>query len=126
MVRDYILVVDDDPNIRLVLTDLLEDEGFTVRTAVDGEDALRYCETRLPMLLITDLDMPHLSGVALIRELDARKLGAFPIIIISGKPELAERVRRYADHLEPKPLDLERLVRQVRVLLEARIGSGSR
>ena len=124
--QDYILVVDDDPGIRLVLTDLLEDEGFAVRVAVDGEDALRYCETRLPMLLITDLEMPHLSGVALIRELDARKLGAFPVIIISGKPNLAEGIRNYADHLEPKPMDLERLLRQVRGLLERRTPSGSR
>ena len=60
-----ILVVDDNPSIRQSLTEALVDEGFLVKTAADGQDALDVLRTHLPDVMLADIRMPRLDGLGL-------------------------------------------------------------
>jgi len=75
-----ILVVDDEPALRMVVGHTLQDEGYSVRTAVDGEHALALCEQALPDLMILDLNMPRMSGFRVLDALDERDLRHFPVM----------------------------------------------
>ncbi|HEX9043924.1 MAG TPA: response regulator transcription factor [Candidatus Limnocylindrales bacterium] len=77
-----ILLVDDDPNLLVVLADQLAEDGFVVTTARDGNEALRRLERGWPDLLIIDLMMPWLDGLALAREVKER--ADLPIIVLSA------------------------------------------
>lgn len=120
MSDDYVLVVEDDPMHRRILTGVLEDEGFHTQAARDGIEALELCERQLPALMITDLNMPRLDGAALVEQLESRGLGNFPIIVVSGRHDLMESASRFASHAQFKPLDLDRLMRRVHMLLPYR------
>lgn len=79
-----ILLVDDEPNIRFVLTAILEQAGYSVEAAEDGFAALRKIQHSLPDLVITDLRMPNMNGFELLSVLRSR----FPdlaTIVISGE-----------------------------------------
>lgn len=72
-----VLVVDDDPTIRTCLTQLLESVGYDVATAVDGVEALLLINESAPDIIISDLNMPRMSGVNLLSEIRRR----FPRIV---------------------------------------------
>jgi CheY-like chemotaxis protein len=78
-----ILVVDDEPQVRNMLKDLLEDEGYSVTIAQNGVEVLRACQTEMPDLIITDLIMPEKEGIEFIREIKRERPG-IKIIAISG------------------------------------------
>ncbi len=80
--RTRILLVDDDPGLLIALAELLRNDGFVVHTARDGEEALRRLDTGWPDLLIIDLLMPRMDGLALAREIKAR--ADLPIIVLSA------------------------------------------
>lgn len=80
--RARILLVDDDPNLLIVLTEQLRSDGFEVTTARDGREALRRLEAGWPDLLILDMTMPRLDGLSLAREIKAR--ADLPIIVLSA------------------------------------------
>lgn len=82
--KKSILLVDDEPNIRLVLGAILEREGFAVSTAEDGFAALRAIQQARPDLVITDLRMPNMNGFELLSVLRAR-FPELPTIAISGE-----------------------------------------
>jgi CheY-like chemotaxis protein len=89
-----ILVVDDEPNVRQYLRIILEDAGFTVVTAADGEEALNIIKQKRPDFISLDLVMPRKSGHKLIYEL--RKdpaLSRIPILILTAhaKDELGQK-----------------------------------
>ena len=67
-VAPRILVVDDDPNLLVVLADQLRADGFEVSTARDGTEALRRLEHAWPDLLVIDMMMPRMDGLTLARE----------------------------------------------------------
>ncbi len=77
-----ILLVDDDPNLLVVLSERLTADGFDVATARDGREALRRLATGWPDLLIIDMMMPRLDGLSLAREIKAR--ADLPIIVLSA------------------------------------------
>jgi DNA-binding response OmpR family regulator len=85
-----ILVVDDDPQIRKLLSDLLTHEGFTVDAAENGQAALTLLLKHRYSLLTTDLDLPGPSGLDLIREIRGRGL-VLPILVLSGDREAVLR-----------------------------------
>src|ERR1700730_15534233 len=68
-----ILIVDDDPVVRSLMQDSLEDEGFSVIEAEDGVQACGACDRTVPSLLIVDAIMPNMDGVAPRRRLSASK-----------------------------------------------------
>jgi two-component system KDP operon response regulator KdpE len=77
-----ILLVDDDPNLLVVLSERLTADGFDVATARDGQEALHRLATGWPDLLIIDMMMPRLDGLSLAREIKAR--ADLPIIVLSA------------------------------------------
>ncbi len=85
-----VLVVDDDADIRESLQLLLEDEGYDVRTAADGREAIAMMESELPCFVILDLMMPVMDGweVACCMHDDAR-LDAIPVCVVTATPEWA-------------------------------------
>ncbi len=80
-----ILVVDDEPDIRNFLTTCIQDAGFMVDSAVDGQDALEKIEKEIPDLMTLDMVMPRKSGIELIRTLRKNdKWSKLPIIVITA------------------------------------------
>ena len=77
-----ILIVDDDPNLLVVLAEQLRADGYEVQTARDGDEALRRLATSWPDLLIIDMLMPRMDGLTLAREIKAR--ADLPIIVLSA------------------------------------------
>jgi DNA-binding response OmpR family regulator len=81
-VAPRILIVDDDPNLLVILADQLRADGYDVWTARDGEEALRRLAAAWPDLLIIDMLMPRMDGLTLAREVKAR--ADLPIIVLSA------------------------------------------
>ncbi len=84
--RHKIMVVEDDLNLRLTLTELLRLQGFSVVTARDGDEGYVQALAHQPDLIITDLQMPVLDGLELARLIrrERGKLSGVPIIALSG------------------------------------------
>ena len=80
-----VLVVDDEPNVRLFLQTALEDAGFNVITAADGDEALKIIRSDKPDFISTDLVMPNRSGPRLLFELRKDKeLSRIPVLIVTA------------------------------------------
>ena len=80
-----VLVVDDEPNVRQYLQTILEDAGFQVETAGDGEEALEMIQARPPDFISLDLVMPRKSGRKLLHELKKNKEWArIPVLIVTA------------------------------------------
>lgn len=110
--KPLILAVDDEENIRNLITYTFEPYDFEVVTAENGKSAITILEHNPVDVIITDLLMPSMTGLALIREMKKRK-SSIPIIIITAygntdmvKEIIAEGVFRLIE----KPLDFETLV----------------
>lgn len=110
-----ILVVDDDTNIRESLVDLLESEGYGVRTAADGMAALAAYAERRPDLMLLDVMMPKKSGYDVCREI--RKTDAqLPIVMLTAKAEEVDEVlglERGASDYVTKPFSIQALLARV-------------
>jgi CheY-like chemotaxis protein len=76
-----VLVVDDEPVIRELISMLLEDEGYSVRQAADGLEALQELASDGIDLVLSDIKMPHLDGVSLARQLCSRE-PAVPVVLM--------------------------------------------
>lgn len=87
-----ILIVDDDPGIRLALHDFLAQNGFTdVTAAANGHDALVYLRSNTPQLIISDITMPRMDGYALVQALrQDTRLRSIPVIVLTGRGEMVE------------------------------------
>src|SRR5919201_131112 len=110
--RPAVLVVDDDPAIRSALERALALEGFAVRTAAGGSEALRAVEESPPQVVVLDVAMPDLDGVAVTARLRGQGTEV-PICMLSARDEIDDRVRGLeagADDYVVKPFALEELV----------------
>jgi CheY-like chemotaxis protein len=112
-----ILVVDDEPMVRFLLTRFLEEEGHTVDEAADGIDALEHLNQRPYDLLITDVHMPRMSGIDLVRSL-RRRGNSIPLIVMDSYPDLfvESDVGAEAFALLAKPFDLSEVRRVLQQL----------
>ena len=113
-----ILVADDDPAIRDVLRELLRREGYRVKTAADGEEALRLLSAEKIHLVVMDVMMPRLSGLAATVRL--REKSNVPVLILSAKAEGTDRVLGLdagADDYLVKPFLPAELSARVKALL---------
>jgi two-component system KDP operon response regulator KdpE len=116
--KQRILVVDDEPQIRRVLRTSLATRGYDVRAAADGESALDTFRDWHPDLVITDLSMPDMDGIALCRRL--RQISQLPIIVLSVKDEEKTKVKALdegADDYVTKPFSMDELLARVRSAL---------
>jgi two-component system, OmpR family, response regulator RegX3 len=117
--RPYrILVVDDEPMLLDSLTVSLEDQGYQVRTAMDGPSALHQAGEQRPDLVLLDLMLPGLDGMQVCRELRART--RIPIIMLTAREEIGDKVQGLelgADDYVTKPFVLRELLARVRAVL---------
>lgn len=113
-----ILVVDDEPQITRVLKTSLSAQGYGIRTAADGMQALLEMKSWLPDLIITDLRMPTMDGLELCRQV--RIQSRVPIIVLSVKGEETIKVEALdagADDYITKPFSVNELLARVRATL---------
>jgi DNA-binding response OmpR family regulator len=113
-----ILVVDDDPKIVALVRAYLERERFRVVTAGDGRSALRAIEEHSPRLVVLDLMLPEVDGLAVIRR--TRAMGDVPILVLSARGTTGDRIQGLtegADDYLPKPFSPAELVARVRTIL---------
>jgi DNA-binding response OmpR family regulator len=82
MTTPRILIVDDDPNLLVILAEQLRADGYEVQTARDSDEALRHLAASWPDLLVIDMLMPRMDGLTLAREVKAR--ADLPIIVLSA------------------------------------------
>jgi diguanylate cyclase (GGDEF)-like protein len=119
-----ILVADDDPDIRFLVTRLLERDGYAVVSASDGPDALRLARESLPDLLILDISMPGADGYAVCRTLQAEAgPGAPPVIFLTAHTHTSARVEGLdagaVDYIV-KPFEHAELTARVRAALRTK------
>ncbi|MCC6873968.1 MAG: response regulator [Sandaracinaceae bacterium] len=113
--RGTILVIDDDPNARELLTRILGAEGFTVRTAADGEDGLALARALQPVAITLDVLMPQLDGWAVLTALRAdEKLRDVPVVVVSIAGDRGVALALGAVDYLSKPVDRERLTTVIR------------
>lgn len=115
--QKWILIVDDDSSVRLMLARVLVDEGFGVVTAATGEDAVSLASTMALDLVLLDLNMPGTNGWQTLEKLDAIQV-AVPVILITALPNQHAAAQKKGVHaVLEKPLDFPRLVEMVGTLL---------
>jgi CheY-like chemotaxis protein/two-component sensor histidine kinase len=118
-----VLVIDDDADIRALLSIALQKRGFEVETAADGASGLAMVAERHPGLILLDIRMPGMDGFAVLRELKATADTAdIPVIAMTGSVDLPTTARAQvlalgASDFVTKPLDMDLLVEEVGLFL---------
>ncbi|MGB1111139.1 MAG: sigma-54-dependent transcriptional regulator [Gammaproteobacteria bacterium] len=121
MASNHILVVDDEPDIRQLVQEILQDEGYSVATAQDAEHARKALLTRRPDLILLDIWMPDTDGISLLQEWAQTGLPC-PVIMMSGHGTVetaVEATRSGAYDFLEKPLSLAKLLLTVERAIEA-------
>jgi len=85
--QDKVLIVDDDPGIRSTISELIGELGYDAETATDGLDAINMLDSGPYLCVFTDIMMPNMTGLELIRKIKAREI-SLPIIVITGYASL--------------------------------------
>jgi DNA-binding response OmpR family regulator len=112
--KKHILVVDDEKDVRDFLFDLLTDNGYLVRQASDGIEAMEEIKKRKPDLILLDLQMPRETGTNLYRKIHRKtEFEAVPVIVISGLPGNYLAVSKSVPVFD-KPIDEKGLLEEVR------------
>ncbi len=116
-----ILVVDNDPEIIKLLVLTLEEEGYEITTAEDGQEALEKMEKDLPDLITSDIVMPRCNGFLLCEKVKKdKKFRNIPFILLTSRPEDTDRY--YDEYLEPdayinKQKDVKELLEKIKELI---------
>jgi DNA-binding response OmpR family regulator len=116
-----VLVIDDEPDVRSLLCELLTDRGYRVEEARDGADGLRVLYDKHPDLVLLDLSMPQMDGWRTLERI--RELSDVPVLILTSRDGELEKVRGLragADDYVVKPFGGEELVARVEALLRRR------
>jgi len=117
-----ILLVDDEPGLRTAVQAYLEDEGFQVTTAVDGEEGWEKAQKMIPDVIISDVMMPRCDGYGLLKKIrEDERLGGTPVIFLTAKGMTADRTQGYqagVDDYMPKPFDPDELVARVKNVVQ--------
>lgn len=116
--KPYVLIVDDDPNIAHLVQLYLEKEGFSVKLAARGDDALAEFRKLPPDLMVLDLMLPGVDGWQVLKSI--RKTSTIPVILLTAKDETFDKVLGLelgADDYVTKPFDAKELVARVKAVL---------
>jgi len=119
-----ILVVDDEPKIRMFIRANLEARGYEVHLAQDGIEAIEAAERVLPEVIVLDVNMPRMDGIEACRRI--REWADMPIIILSVRGDEKDKVRALdegADDYVTKPFGIEELLARIRVALRRSAGT---
>jgi diguanylate cyclase (GGDEF)-like protein len=121
--KDVVLVVDDDPTLRMLVRATLEKAGFQVEDAEDGEAALIKFIKHQPAVILMDVEMPKLNGYDACRRIREDAIGAHvPILMVTGLEDVDSVNRAYsagATDFLPKPINWPLLSHRVRYVLRA-------
>jgi two-component system OmpR family response regulator len=115
-----ILVVDDEPSVRELISDALTLSGFQVATAVDGYEAAGYLKTQAVDLVVTDINMPRTSGYELVEAMRSRG-DETPVIFLTArneKPDISKGFKIGGDDYISKPFGLEELILRITAILK--------
>lgn len=113
-----VLVVDDDAGLRHLLEYGLARAGFAVRSVPDGQGALLILREYSPDLVVLDVMLPEIDGIALLPEI--RRMTTVPVVMLTARTELTEKLAGFsagADDYVGKPFDLDELIARLRTLL---------
>lgn len=117
----HVMIVDDNPDVRSYVSSILREKGYQVSTARNGAEGLKVAEAQLPHLIVTDLMMPQVSGLDMIRAIRQNEtLKGIPIILLTAKANedtRIEGVEQGADAYLSKPFNDRELLAEVRNLL---------
>ena len=116
--KSQILLVDDEPGLRNAVKTFLEDEGFEITVAVDGEDGWEKAQQFFPDLIISDIMMPRCNGFTLLERVrEDERLGGTPVIFLTAKGMTLDRTQGYlagVDDYISKPFDPDELAARVK------------
>ena len=114
---DFILVVDDEPQIRDLLKRFLSLRGYKVQVVSDGQQALTMVQQEAPQLIVLDMYMPGMNGVEVLRQLRGRKFTGGVILLTASQDDklLQEALDLGSVDVMGKPVDLERLALAIQV-----------
>lgn len=120
----YILIAEDDPDVALLITEMLKAKGYTYAWAKDGQEAWEMMHDNMPELLITDIMMPRMDGLELMKKIrNDESINHLPIIVVSARVENEDRLIGFEAGAEVylgKPFIPNELLIRVRKLLEQR------
>jgi two-component system, OmpR family, alkaline phosphatase synthesis response regulator PhoP len=122
MVSKRILLVEDEPGVRLTLTDRLHDEGYVVETASDGDEGVARAAAEPFDLVVLDVMLPGRNGFDVCRDLRQKGVDS-PILMLTARRQLADRVvglKLGADDYLTKPFDVAELLARVEARLRRR------
>lgn len=110
-----ILLIDDDPDVRLVMSKVLQNEGYVVETAGSREEALQKIAHDLPAVILLDVLLSGADGRELCREIKAgEQTKNVPVIMISGHPGAAQNLETWgADDFLSKPFSTQNLLEKL-------------
>ena len=114
------MIVDDDHEVRSMLTSILEDEGYLVETAENGKKAILLCEKAPFDVALIDIELPDIKGTDLLAILK-EKQPKIVKIIITGHPSIenaAKSVNEKADGYITKPFNVQELIGMIKKLIE--------
>ena len=115
-----ILIIDDEPSIRTILKEILEDEGYTIHTAGDGFEGLHLLKTTKVELVLLDIWLPRMGGIDVLKEIK-KEFSEIEVIVISGHANVDIAVNAIKigafDFIE-KPLDMDRVLNLTRNALQ--------
>jgi DNA-binding response OmpR family regulator len=115
-----ILLIDDDVNIREVVSLVLLDEGYDVSVAVDGAQALEMVESWQPHVILLDMRMPGMDGWEFARRYRTQYGHQVPIIVMTAAHDAVQRGTEVdAEAIIPKPFDIEFLLGRVAAVVQA-------
>ena len=124
----HVLVVDDDPDIALMLEDRLDAMGTIVLIARNGEDAIRHLDTSPVDAVLLDIEMPRMSGIETLRMIRTRfpTLPVFMMTEVSNTDRLNEALQEGATGYLPKPINFNEMEQVLRNLFPSRLAGPER
>ncbi len=125
--RGTILVIDDETDLVELLKDVLSSEGYQVETARDGKEGLERLAKAPPDLIILDINMPRMGGIAFYHEIaDADGRSRYPLIVLTARAQLEQLFRDFeADAFMTKPFKIQDLLTQIRSIFTKRYGEAA-
>jgi len=119
-ITEYILIVEDDENIRSMLQTALEMKAYSLSFARDGLEALVLLQTTTPSLILLDLNLPHMNGYTLLEMLEEQRPElSLRIIIITADARAATRLAQKPVKIILKPFSLQALIALIEEMLKS-------
>ena len=121
MSQSHIMIVDDEPDIRNLISEILVDEGYQVSIAEGGEDAKNQLSSVTPDLVLLDIWMPDIDGISLLKEWNQDRNMPFSVVMMSGHGTIEtaiEATKMGAKDFVEKPISLAKLLQTIEVALK--------